>query len=111
MTNCKKCGLEIKPDWVYCPYCGKFIETEGPIEIVTTTNFKPTKKMYRRFREDYFEVMAKIKEESPHAYNPWTEEEEQQLTNLYNEGKQIKEIAATLQRQPGGIKSRLKKQA
>lgn len=106
MTNCKKCNLEIKPTWAYCPYCGKFIETEGTIEIITT---KSTKKAYRRLREDYFEVMAKIKKESPNAYNPWTKEEENQLTNLFNEGKKISEIAIILQRQRGGIKSRLKR--
>jgi len=53
--------------------------------------------------------MTKIKEASPNAYKPWTKEEEQQLTTLYNEGKKTKEIATTLQRQQGGIRSRLKK--
>ena len=108
MTNCKKCNLEIKPEWAYCPYCGKFIETEGQIELITA-NQKPIRKLYRELRKDYFEVIEKIKKESPNAYNPWTKEEEQQLANLYNQGKQIKEIATTLQRQQGGIKSRLKK--
>ncbi|MEI7961961.1 MAG: zinc ribbon domain-containing protein [archaeon] len=108
MTNCKNCNLEIKPDWVFCPYCGKFIETDGQIEIITTNN-NPTRKVYRRLREDYFEVMEKIKKESPNAYNSWTKEEEQQLTTLYNQGKKVSEIATILERQVGGIRSRLKK--
>ncbi|VVB76131.1 Uncharacterised protein [uncultured archaeon] len=109
MANCKNCKLELKPDWAYCPYCGKSIETKGPIEIITTANYAPAKKVYGRLREDHYAIMEKIKRESPNAYNPWTKEEEQQLTQLYNEGKQINEIATTLQRQQGGIKSRLKK--
>jgi len=53
--------------------------------------------------------MEKIKQESPRAYEPWTTQEETQLTQLYNENKTIQEIATTLQRQKGGINSRLKK--
>jgi len=53
--------------------------------------------------------MEQVKKESPNAYNPWTKQEEEQLTKLYKEGKKINEIAILLQRQQGGIRSRLKK--
>ncbi|MCX6803778.1 MAG: hypothetical protein NTY48_04385 [Candidatus Diapherotrites archaeon] len=110
MVNCKKCNSEVKSDWAYCPFCGKFIEIKDSIEIVTTTNFEPVKQVFiKKTQKNYYEKIAELKEESPNAYNPWTKEEEQQLTNLFNEGKKVKEIALILQRQQGGIKSRLKK--
>jgi uncharacterized Zn finger protein (UPF0148 family) len=118
MTNCKNCKLEIKPNWAYCPYCGKFNQTGGITEIVTTTNYKPIippifkrpeRIQYRRTKKDYYETMEQIKKESPNAYNKWTKQEEEQLTKLYSEGKKIQEIAIQLQRQQGGIRARLQK--
>ncbi len=43
------------------------------------------------------------------AYEKWTKEEEQKLISGYNNGKTIKELSELLGRQPGGIRSRLKK--
>ena len=43
------------------------------------------------------------------AYNPWNKEDEQILLKYYNDGKRAKEIAHPLGRQPGAIRSRLKK--
>ena len=43
------------------------------------------------------------------AYASWTEEEERKLTSLYNQGISIKEIAKCLNRNEGGIASRIKK--
>lgn len=43
------------------------------------------------------------------AYEKWTKEEEQKLISEYNNGKTIKELSELLGRQPGGIRSRLKK--
>lgn len=57
----------------------------------------------------YEERMARIRADHPRAYEPWEPKEEQQLRTLYAEGATIKKIARTLQRQPGGIKSRIKK--
>jgi len=118
MANCNKCKQEIKPNWAYCPYCGKFNQTDTPTEIITTTNYKPTipipfkrpeRIQNRRTKKDYYATMEQVKKESPNAYNPWTKQEEEQLTKLYKEGKKINEIAILLQRQQGGIRSRLKK--
>lgn len=50
-----------------------------------------------------------IREKHPQAYRPWNEHEEQELKKMFERGKQMKEIAETLGRQPGGIRSRLKK--
>ncbi|MFA6603372.1 MAG: PIF1 family DEAD/DEAH box helicase [Patescibacteria group bacterium] len=45
----------------------------------------------------------------PKAYARWTEREEKELVALFNEGVAMKEIARRLERQRGGIASRLKK--
>ncbi len=43
------------------------------------------------------------------AYSPWEKEEELMLLKHYGDGKKTKEIAHLLGRQPGAIRSRLKK--
>jgi DNA-binding NarL/FixJ family response regulator len=57
----------------------------------------------------YEQRMAEIRQKHPRAYEAWTEDEEAQLTELHQSGKQPAEIAAQLQRQPGAIRSRLAK--
>jgi len=52
--------------------------------------------------------VAQIRKAHPSAYQKWTTQEEQRLINLYKTGKTIKELAHTLGRQRGGIRSRLK---
>ncbi|OGI18247.1 MAG: hypothetical protein A3J06_03475 [Candidatus Moranbacteria bacterium RIFCSPLOWO2_02_FULL_48_19] len=53
--------------------------------------------------------LEKVRVENPNAYRAWSEEEETKLQKLFNKGVQMKEIAETLGRQPGGIRFRLKK--
>ena len=43
------------------------------------------------------------------AYAPWTQEEENQMVQLFQQGISINEIAGTLYRNEGAITSRLKK--
>jgi ATP-dependent DNA helicase RecQ len=50
-----------------------------------------------------------IQKKFPTAYEKWTEEEEQKIITGYNQGKSIKELSELLGRQPGGIRSRLRK--
>ena len=52
--------------------------------------------------------VTQIRKAHPSAYQKWTTQEEQRLINLYKTGKTIKELAHTLGRQRGGIRSRLK---
>ena len=70
---------------------------------VLATFFLPKSRM------DYAEKMEKIMLESPNAYKPWTENEDKELLALYRGGKTVQEISQVLQRQEGGINSRLKK--
>jgi DNA-binding CsgD family transcriptional regulator len=53
--------------------------------------------------------MQEIKSEFPKAWSKWSYEEEQKLSKLFSQGKNVSEIASTLGRAPGGIYSRLKK--
>lgn len=53
--------------------------------------------------------ITEIRKKSPQAYKKWSIEEEQQITEKYQTGKSIKEIACQMQRQPGAIRSRLTK--
>ena len=45
----------------------------------------------------------------PQAYNPWSEQEDRELINMYENGSTIEELASHFQRKPGGIRSRIKK--
>ncbi|WP_083964368.1 DNA helicase RecQ [Shimazuella kribbensis] len=53
--------------------------------------------------------LAEIQKTHPKAYKPWTKEEEEQLRSLFDNGQSVTEIAQTLGRQTGGIRSRLEK--
>jgi hypothetical protein len=49
------------------------------------------------------------RQEFPNAYNPWSEEDDWELTRMWCEGASVKELATHFQRKPGGIMSRIKK--
>lgn len=51
----------------------------------------------------------KIREKYPNAYNKWDEEQDEELTRLYCEGHKVSKIAKIMKRQPGGIRSRVRK--
>lgn len=53
--------------------------------------------------------IEEIRQTNANAYNPWSKEEESLLTNFYKENYKVLEIAKKLKRQPGAIRSRLKK--
>ena len=50
-----------------------------------------------------------IQKSHPNAYKSWTSQEEDELMELHRRGLSTKKIAEALGRQPGGIRSRLKK--
>ncbi|MGD8455532.1 MAG: hypothetical protein PVF83_04030 [Anaerolineales bacterium] len=52
--------------------------------------------------------LERIRQKHPRAYEKWTEEEENQLVQNYNEGLDVEQLANLLQRQPGAIQSKLK---
>ena len=54
----------------------------------------------------YMEQQKQLHEK---AYSPWTKEDDEQLIELYQEGKDISEIMSIFKRGRGAIRSRLKK--
>jgi len=53
--------------------------------------------------------VEEIRNEHPHAYEKWDAAQDNQLRQLHSAGKTVNEMAQLMQRQPGGIKSRLAK--
>jgi hypothetical protein len=53
--------------------------------------------------------LASIKQRHPRAYDKWTAEEDALLEQKYKEGTSLENLAATFQRQPSAITSRLSK--
>ena len=50
-----------------------------------------------------------IRQDHPSAYAKWDEAQEAELRRLFHEGRSVAEIASLMERQPGGIRSRLAK--
>lgn len=57
----------------------------------------------------YHQRLAQIKSQYPRAYEQWSEEDETLLAEMFLIGRPVDEIATALQRQPGAIRSRLRK--
>ena len=53
--------------------------------------------------------VEEIRHDHLRAYEKWSAEEDEQLSELYRSGKSVREIATTLNRQEGAIRSRLAK--
>lgn len=53
--------------------------------------------------------LTALRKEYPRAFEKWTEDEEQELVQMFNDGKDMVAIAKVLQRKRGAIISRLKK--
>ena len=58
--------------------------------------------------EPTYSVYA-CRQEHPNAYNPWSEEEDNELRRLWHEGKNLDELSAHFGRKPGAINSRISK--
>lgn len=50
-----------------------------------------------------------IRQQYPNAYQPWSDDDELRLANLYASGTDLDKLSHIFGRQPGGIRSRLKK--
>jgi hypothetical protein len=54
-------------------------------------------------------AVSEIREEHPRAYEAWSSDEDDRLRHLFRSGMAVQDVATTLQRQPGAIRSRLAK--
>ncbi len=50
-----------------------------------------------------------LRQKYPQAYKPWPKEEDEKLLKLFKKGMGLKDLCAEFGRQPGGIRSRLRK--
>lgn len=55
------------------------------------------------------ERLARIRDQYPKAYEKWTDEDDNLLTQKFGEGVSLAELAKIFQRQPSAIRSRLAK--
>lgn len=69
--------------------------------------FKPTEKKVTGKRDEKY--IEDVRKEYPNAFQPWTREDEELLAALFNDGKTVKELSKSFQRNEGGIKARLEK--
>ena len=53
--------------------------------------------------------LEKIRQQHPRAYEKWLDEEDIYLKDKYSEGLSVEELAELLRRQPGAIRSRLRR--
>ena len=101
-----------------------FISTSPHIQVIKTAlikdddddlfipaNFSYTakrqqQKLYEPASKNYFSVVRETKKD---AYRPWTNELDDQLTELYCKGKTLPELALHFGRTKGAIRSRIKR--
>jgi ATP-dependent exoDNAse (exonuclease V) alpha subunit len=58
---------------------------------------------------DWAVKLAKMRQQYPRAFRPWAKADDEKLLELYKADSDLKAICAAMQRQPGGVKARLKK--
>ena len=53
--------------------------------------------------------VEQVRQKHPRAYEPWETAEDEDLRQMFHDGKTANDIAVILQRQPGAVRSRLHK--
>ena len=69
----------------------------------------PAVKMEFIFRNNKFKSIEDLQQTTPRAFAKWNPSEDDSLVSLFKSGKQVKEIAAVLQRSDRSINLRLEK--
>jgi Myb-like DNA-binding domain len=79
-------------------------------EITYLDIFNAAQEAVQANEQSQEEHIAKIRKRHPRAYEKWTDEEDEQLAQLFRQGVRPEAIAQKLQRQSVAIYSRLRKQ-
>lgn len=82
----------------------KLLKILKPSKQTTSNDDQPKQPM-----EGKAYVVADVRLEHPNAYQPWSAEEDQQLTEFFHAGQKTKVMAKFFGRKLGAIRSRLKK--
>ncbi|MBU0459299.1 MAG: HRDC domain-containing protein, partial [Nanoarchaeota archaeon] len=69
------------------------------------------RKRFKKTKSNYHQRLEQIKEKFSNAYEPWKDQEDNKLKELYSMNCSIDVMAQILKRQPSAIMSRLRKQS
>jgi hypothetical protein len=58
--------------------------------------------------QSYSEFRQRVQKEYPRAYALWTQVEDRKILEMYEEGKTMREIGASVQRHQNAVRSRLR---
>ncbi len=72
-------------------------------------NTIPAVKMEFIFKNNTFKSIEELQKANPRAFAKWNTAEDNNLVNMFKNGKEIKEIAEVLERSTGSIRARLEK--
>lgn len=85
------------------------IHEVSPEDEVAFESAKSINKINKKYKKIKKFSLGNIRKSHKNAYQKWTPEEETKLLRMFASGKTMKGMASELDRQEGGIKSRLKK--
>lgn len=63
----------------------------------------------KKGKTGWTEKIAKMREQYPNAYKPWSKKDDEKLVALFGSENSVKQLSALMGRHPGSIRSRLKK--
>lgn len=76
-------------------------------QSIALPNYAVRKKF--SYLQEFDSHYSKIREKSPSAYRPWTDELDEELETMFDSGKTYQEMSVEFERSKGAIISRLKK--
>lgn len=102
-------GLPSDPDCMYLVLLTEPLDMSTLIQNPVSTPDEILQRTIQTEPKQKSSHMKKVRDKYPNAYKPWKEEDDNLLMELYSEGKTIEEMSYILQRNRGGITSRLNK--
>lgn len=86
--------------------CTRLVVFQQHLEVFHKAYLKAAKRLEPKLK--VFDV-DKIRENYPNAFKLWTPEDDVKLASQFRQGLETVELAKLFQRQPGGIKRRLRR--
>lgn len=100
-------GLPSEPDNLYLTLLSETLS----IDSISRNNINTVNDILKQVLPPQQKTNHVLEQRSEYANanKPWSAEDDKQLAKLYNEGKTVAELMTIFQRNPGGIRSRLRK--
>ena len=105
-------GLPNDPEYLYLSNLENEVSTEALFQngISSTEDILPhILSRLNTYNQSHPTYITELRKTYPNVYKPWTEQDDQQLTSLYLDGKSIEELILVFHRNRGSITSRLRK--